>query len=123
MAASPVAGPTRISIGWPRHTGVSRWIRSRRQETQLVLHGTSAGPHSSRMYWRPIVSTITEFSIGASKTINLGNFQSLRIEASVTVAMDPGETLADASAAAQSELRNLLEQTYREQYKQAQSLL
>jgi len=69
------------------------------------------------------VSTITEFSIGCSKTINLGNFQSLRIEASVTVAMEPAETLADASAAAQDELRQLLEQTYQAQYKLMKSLL
>lgn len=69
------------------------------------------------------MSTVTEFSIGVSKTINLGNFQSLRVEASVTISMDPGETLADASAAGQEELRRLLEETYRAQYRQAQSLL
>lgn len=69
------------------------------------------------------MSTITEFSIGCSKTINLGNYQSIRIEASVTVQMDPKETLADASAAAQDELRQLLEDTYKAQYRQAQSLL
>lgn len=69
------------------------------------------------------MSTITEFSIGCSKTINLGNYQSIRIEASVTVQMDPKETLADASAAAQDELRQLLENTYKAQYRQAQSLL
>lgn len=69
------------------------------------------------------MSTITEFSIGCSKTINLGNYQSIRIEASVTATMDPGESLADASAAAQQELRQLLEDTYKAQYKQAQSLL
>jgi hypothetical protein len=69
------------------------------------------------------VSTITEFSIGCSKTINLGNFQSIRVEASVTVAMEPAETLADASAAAQDELRQLLEQTYLAQYKLMKSLL
>lgn len=69
------------------------------------------------------MSTITEFSVGCSKLINLGQYQNIRIEASVTVAMGPNETLADASAAAQDELRQLLEQTYKAQYKQAQSLL
>lgn len=69
------------------------------------------------------MSTITEFSVGCSKTINLGNFQSIRIEASVTVAMGPNETLADASAAAQDELRQLLERTYKAQYAQAKSLV
>lgn len=69
------------------------------------------------------MSTVTEFSIGCSKTINLGNYQSIRIEASVTIAMDPGETLADASAAGQEELRRLLEETYKAQYRNAQALL
>lgn len=69
------------------------------------------------------MSTVTEFSIGCSKLINLGSYQNIRIEASVTVSMDPGETLADASAAAQADLRRLLEETYSAQYKHAQSLL
>lgn len=69
------------------------------------------------------MSTITEFSVACSKTINLGNFQSLRIEASVTVSLDSTERLADVSASAQDELRQLLEQTYAAQYKHAQSLL
>lgn len=66
---------------------------------------------------------VTSFMLGCSKTINLGNYQSIRIEASVTVSLDVNETLADASAAAQDELRQLLEQTYAAQYKHAQSLL
>ena len=66
---------------------------------------------------------INEFHIGCSKTINLGNYQNLRIEASVTVSMDAGDSLANASEAAQEELRRLLEQTYAAQYKQAKSLL
>lgn len=69
------------------------------------------------------MSTVTEFSLGCSKTINLGNYQSIRIEASVTISMDPGETLADASAAGQEELRRLLEETYKAQYRQAQALI
>lgn len=69
------------------------------------------------------MSTITEFSVGCSKTINLGNYQSIRIEASVTVAMEPGETLADVTAAAQSELSKLLEETYKAQYRHAQTLV
>lgn len=69
------------------------------------------------------MATVTEFSIGCSKTVNLGNYQSLKIEASVVVAMDANEKLTDVSAAAQDELRQLLEQTYAAQYKHAQSLL
>ena len=66
---------------------------------------------------------ITEFSIGCSKLINLGQYQNIRIEASVTVARDPNETLASASAEAQEVLRKLLEDTYQAQYKQAKALL
>lgn len=66
---------------------------------------------------------VSEFSIGCSKTINLGNYQSLRIEASVTVSLDAHESLADASDSAQQQLRDLLEETYTAQYKHAQSLL
>lgn len=69
------------------------------------------------------MSVIREFSIGCSKTINLGNYESLRIEASVTVAMEPHETLAAASDTAQQELRQLLEQTYAAQYKRIQATL
>lgn len=69
------------------------------------------------------MAKITEFSLGCSKVINLGNYQNIKIEASLVVSLDPGETLADASATAQNELRQLLEQTYQAQLKHAQSLL
>lgn len=69
------------------------------------------------------MAKITEFSLGCSKVINLGNYQNIKIEASLVVALDPGETLADASATAQNELRQLLEQTYQAQLKAAQALL
>lgn len=69
------------------------------------------------------MSKITEFSIGCSKLINLGQYQNIRIEASVTISMDdPSESLATASAAAQQELRRLLEETYAAQYRHAQAL-
>lgn len=64
---------------------------------------------------------VTEFSIGCSKLINLGQYQNIRIEASVTVALDAGETLASASATAQQQLRQLLEETYAAQYKHVQA--
>lgn len=67
---------------------------------------------------------IKEFSIGCSRTVNLGNFESLRIEASVTIdciSEDPefstGRDLASLKEAAQVELRALLEETYRQQFK------
>ena len=65
---------------------------------------------------------VSEFSVGCSKTINLGNFQSLRIEASVTVSLNPDDDMQDAATAAQTELRALLEETYKAQYRHAESL-
>jgi hypothetical protein len=64
---------------------------------------------------------ITQFTIGFSRTINLGNFESCRVESSVTVAVS--EESADMPAhveAAQVELRRLLEETYQAQYKRRQ---
>lgn len=62
--------------------------------------------------------TITQFTIGTTRTINLGNFESLRVEASVTVEVN-GEAADYPKAAqdAQMELRRLLEATYRAQAK------
>jgi hypothetical protein len=62
---------------------------------------------------------ITQFTIGFSRTVNLGNFESCRIESSVTVAVS--EESADMPAhiaAAQVELRRLLEETYQAQFAQ-----
>jgi hypothetical protein len=58
---------------------------------------------------------ITQFSIGTSRTLNLGNFESLRIEASVTVDCEPGE-FEQMKIGAQIALRQLLEETYRAQH-------
>ena len=67
---------------------------------------------------------ITEFRIGCARTINLGNYESLRIEASVTMNVpeianpnDRAANMDDLKSVAQSELRKLMEQTYREQHK------
>ena len=69
---------------------------------------------------------IEKFTIGASRTINLGNFESLKVEASLTVNVDlPEENDPQTNVAiwqrakldAQGELRKLLEDTYRNQYK------
>lgn len=63
---------------------------------------------------------IVQFVVGCSKTINLGNYQSLRVEATVTVAVAEGETIDDLKGNAQQELKRLLEDTYRAQYKGAE---
>lgn len=63
---------------------------------------------------------ITQFTVGCSRTVNLGNFESVRVESSVTVNVPEGskedreyQILKDY---AQKELRKLLEETYRNQY-------
>lgn len=59
---------------------------------------------------------ISQFTVGMSRTFNLGNFESLRIEGSITVDLNEGESLADAKAQAQQDLRTLMEQTYKAQH-------
>ena len=59
---------------------------------------------------------LTEFTIGVSRTINLGNFESLRIEASVRWDLEDTDnptSVARQKQLAQAELRNLLELTYK----------
>lgn len=58
---------------------------------------------------------ITEFRIGASHTINKGNFESLRIEATIVVSVPEGSNYAELKLRAQPELRALLQETYRAQ--------
>ena len=60
-----------------------------------------------------------EFTIGVSKTINLGNFQSYRVEASVVWEVMESSTYDEQMADAQKELRDLLEATYKAQRKTA----
>lgn len=59
---------------------------------------------------------ITQFTVGCSRTINLGNFENVRVESSVTVTLEDGQNLDRCKAMAQQELRKLLEETYRNQY-------
>jgi hypothetical protein len=63
---------------------------------------------------------ITQFTIGFSRTINLGNFESCRVESSVTYSVDEvdaSENLDEVVQNAQIELRKILEETYRAQFK------
>lgn len=59
--------------------------------------------------------SISQFTIGVSRTMNLGNFESLRVEASITWDLDSndGNGIEMAKAKAQTQLRQLLEETYR----------
>ena len=65
--------------------------------------------------------SMTEFTIGCSKTINLGNYQSLRIESSVTFTVEKGDSIAGLKAEAQKQLKALLQETYQSQYKLSES--
>ena len=56
---------------------------------------------------------IKSFSIAAAHTLNLGNYQSFRVEASLTIEVPEGDDFEVLRDKAQSELRRLLEETYR----------
>lgn len=58
---------------------------------------------------------ISEFRIGASHTVNLGDYNSVRVEAQIVVNVPEGEDLALLKVKAQDELRALLEETYKAQ--------
>jgi hypothetical protein len=61
------------------------------------------------------MSKIKEFTVGASHTINLGNYESLKIEASITVEPEGEEITEQEKSEAQSDLRALLVATYNDQ--------
>jgi endonuclease IV len=58
---------------------------------------------------------IKDFTVHAGHTINLGNFENLKIEASVTFTVEDGEDFAVIKVRAQQDLRALLEETFRAQ--------
>ena len=60
---------------------------------------------------------LIEFSVGCSRTINLGNYKSIKVEASVTMEIHEETDLEELKTRAQTELRQLLEDTYRAQHK------
>lgn len=65
---------------------------------------------------QPVLKVI-EFKIGAGHTVNLGNFNSIKIEAGLTIAVQEGSDLLALRTQAQDVLRNMLEETYRAQRK------
>lgn len=61
------------------------------------------------------MSWIKQFTVGTSKTINLGNFQNIRIECQLVVEVPEGEDYdgyRDMTNNAQTELSRLLKETY-----------
>lgn len=61
---------------------------------------------------------ITTARVSAAKTINLGNYNSIRVEADVTAELADGEDLEAVGPRLQAELKRLLEDTYRHQRKE-----
>jgi len=61
---------------------------------------------------------IREFSVGCSKTVNLGNYNSIRVEASLTLVVPERTTLEAMKPKALEDLRLLLEDVYRSQLKE-----
>lgn len=60
---------------------------------------------------------ITEIHVAIARTINLGNFESLRIEGSLTAAVGQFDSVPQVKAQLQVELRALMEETYLAQHK------
>ena len=68
------------------------------------------------------MSQLRELRVGTARTINLGNFENLRVEASLTVTVDDGDDIAAVRAKAQQQLREVMEETYLAQNKKAQDV-
>lgn len=64
---------------------------------------------------------LKEFTVGFSRTINLGNYESARIEATVTVEVGEQQDFGELRSEAQTTLRSLLEETYRAQHKNSKA--
>jgi hypothetical protein len=59
---------------------------------------------------------LKEFSIGFSRTVNLGHYESARVEASVTYVMEGTQLTENILDAAEVELKSLLDTTWKKQY-------
>ena len=58
---------------------------------------------------------IVEIRIGAAHTINLGNYESTRIEAGLTISIKEGDDLNALRPQMQATLRSFLEETFKAQ--------
>jgi len=56
---------------------------------------------------------IKQFTVGVSKTVNLGNFNSMRVEASLTIEVPEGDDYGLLKMKAQEDLTTLLAETWR----------
>jgi hypothetical protein len=64
------------------------------------------------------MARITSITVGVAKTINLGDFNSIKINASVVVEISDPSELEGAHGMAQEELGKLMSETYRAQRRQ-----
>lgn len=55
---------------------------------------------------------VKECTFGVARTINLGNYESLRLEHSVTVELSDGETVAEVRDAAFEQMRETINAEY-----------
>ena len=60
---------------------------------------------------------ITEITVGYGKTKNLGNFESLRIDVSLSAKIQEGDDFAAIKKALQVELKQAWQETYNYQYR------
>ncbi len=58
---------------------------------------------------------LTEIRIGAAKTINLGNYESIRVEAGLTITLQDGDDPDKIVLEAQERLKAMLRTTYKHQ--------
>lgn len=65
---------------------------------------------------------ITEFRVGAAHTFNLGNFESFRIEASITISVNEGDDYEALTTQAQAALKEQLTRTYTEQRRKSRQV-
>jgi hypothetical protein len=61
---------------------------------------------------------IREFVVGCSKTINKGNYNSIRVETSLTVVVAEGDDFAALKLRALQDLKQTLEEVYKSQLKE-----
>jgi hypothetical protein len=64
---------------------------------------------------------ISEFSMSVGRTINLGNYENLKIDARVDVTINEGEDYEALREEAKTKLRALLEDAYRISKRQQRS--
>jgi hypothetical protein len=60
---------------------------------------------------------ISEIRVGVAHTINLGNYENIKVEGAVVVQLSEGDDYAKAKEEAQVALRKLVEETYTSQRK------